>query len=460
MSVTTLNHWSAVCVALCLPVLGVVPMEISTQTSKGCYGTFGLPCTKHDISCNSTQKIAIYDAYYTGNTECGAGLSSCTVNPDNVTEHGSNMNRFNNTELVSLYNKCSTETQCVYPAPRRSAALTFSIVKYQCFERDSIVNISTASGQNASDITVVYKQSGSTHLAKMKDYKYTCMIQSLMPVNITALDIRLGPVDESQNCSRLTIVARTYDCVEIQHYRQLQIKHACDGVQLQKKQACVFITLDVQQGTHTIVWLRIKSISTFFISCNMKGLTRRPHPNSNPDTTSVISGAVVGILLCVAAVVIFIWFWRNRNDKKPIRRTPRKTTPDGQANTSYPPADSAQQGNYDEIDDLRQHLASNYDYVTANDVINSNAYFILESGEHPFRSNEGSNKEDDYNHMRDGLSRSPPAGNYDTTASAEKSLQVAGDIQDENAYDHLKQATPTEKVSNDYDVTEKHVKLN
>lgn len=155
-------------------------------------------------------------------------------------------------------------------------------------------------------------------------------------------------------------------------------------------------------------------------------------------------------------VVSFVF----RNDKKPTPRTPRKTTSDGQANTAYRPADSAQQGIYDEIEDLRQHLASNYDYVTTNDVIKSNAYFILESGEHPFRSNEGSNKEDDYNHMRDGLSRIPPVGTYDTTASAEKSLQVAGDIQDENAYDHLKQATPTEKVSNDYDVTEKHVKLN
>ncbi|XP_071114780.1 uncharacterized protein [Haliotis cracherodii] len=110
-------------------------VNISTRhTSKACYGTPFLSCTMHAISCNSSQKIAIYDAYFTNNTECGAAISSCTVNPDSVTEHGHH--RFNNTELVSLYNHCSTETRCVYRATRHSAAFTFSVVRYQCIERD------------------------------------------------------------------------------------------------------------------------------------------------------------------------------------------------------------------------------------------------------------------------------------------------------------------------------------
>ncbi|XP_046564688.1 uncharacterized protein LOC124273456 [Haliotis rubra] len=105
----------------------------TTYNSKACYGSGGLFCVRHDVSCNSTQKIAIYDAYYTNNTECGAGISNCgTVNPANVTEHG--YHNFSNTELVPLYSNCSRKTKCSYPAPRRSAALAFSVVKYQCIE--------------------------------------------------------------------------------------------------------------------------------------------------------------------------------------------------------------------------------------------------------------------------------------------------------------------------------------
>ncbi|XP_071114467.1 uncharacterized protein [Haliotis cracherodii] len=112
----------------------------ATKTSKACYGSDGIPCTRHDISCNSTQKIAIYAAYYTNNNECGTGLANCaTVNPDNVTERG--YHRFNNTELISLYNNCSTERQCVYHAPRRSEVLAFSVVEYQCIKTSDPFNV-------------------------------------------------------------------------------------------------------------------------------------------------------------------------------------------------------------------------------------------------------------------------------------------------------------------------------
>ncbi|XP_071115466.1 uncharacterized protein [Haliotis cracherodii] len=105
------------------------------QTSRACYGSSGFLCAQHNISCSCSQRIAISDAYYTNNIECGiTGLSSCaTVNPDSITEHG--YLKFSDTELLPLYNICSTKTQCVYPAPRRSEVHSFSVVKYQCMAR-------------------------------------------------------------------------------------------------------------------------------------------------------------------------------------------------------------------------------------------------------------------------------------------------------------------------------------
>ncbi|XP_071114779.1 uncharacterized protein [Haliotis cracherodii] len=134
----------------------------TTKTSKACFGSPGLSCTQHDISCNSNQQIAIYDAYYTDNTECDAALSSCTVNPDNVTEHGHH--RFNNAELVSLYNDCSTETRCVFPAPRRGAV--FSVVKYQCIKTSNPFSLTcrpvTGAGTTISHIS---QTDGNNHIS-------------------------------------------------------------------------------------------------------------------------------------------------------------------------------------------------------------------------------------------------------------------------------------------------------
>ncbi|XP_071114778.1 uncharacterized protein [Haliotis cracherodii] len=129
----------------------MVSSETSTRTSKACYGSPGPLCVRHDIICNINQKIAICDAYYTNNTECRQGLVTCKVNPDSVTEHGHH--RFNDTELASLNNNCSKETRCSYLAPRRSAALTFSVVKYQCIEKSSAITttnniVSTVTREN------------------------------------------------------------------------------------------------------------------------------------------------------------------------------------------------------------------------------------------------------------------------------------------------------------------------
>ncbi|XP_046564686.1 uncharacterized protein LOC124273454 isoform X7 [Haliotis rubra] len=102
-------------------------------TSKVCYGS-GRHCIQHGINCSDTQKIAIVDAYYTNNTECGqTGLANChTVNPDSVTERG--YHRFSINEVFSLYKNCSRKPQCRYRAPRRVDAYTFSVVKYRCIE--------------------------------------------------------------------------------------------------------------------------------------------------------------------------------------------------------------------------------------------------------------------------------------------------------------------------------------
>ncbi|XP_067676701.1 uncharacterized protein [Haliotis asinina] len=121
--------------------------------SKACYGSGNLSCVRHDIICNSSQKIAIYDAYFTNNTECGAGVSNCLLNPDNVTEHGNR--RFNNTELISLYRNCSIESRCVFQGPRRGDTLTFSVVKYLCIEGPTKSNTGAIAGGVVATVLVV-----------------------------------------------------------------------------------------------------------------------------------------------------------------------------------------------------------------------------------------------------------------------------------------------------------------
>ncbi|XP_048251743.1 uncharacterized protein LOC124130234 [Haliotis rufescens] len=130
----TMYNWRHTISLFC--ILQTYHAGATIQTSRACYGSIGSgSCTLHDISCSCSLRITISDAYYTNNTECGiTGLSRCaTINPDSITEHG--YFKFNDTELLPLYNICSTKTQCVYPAPRRSAFLSFSVVKYQCMAR-------------------------------------------------------------------------------------------------------------------------------------------------------------------------------------------------------------------------------------------------------------------------------------------------------------------------------------
>ncbi|XP_046561550.1 uncharacterized protein LOC124270576 isoform X2 [Haliotis rubra] len=489
MSATTFISWRVIYLAGCV-LQGAVLME--NRTSRACYGPVGLPCTKHSIRCNPSQKIAIVGAYFTFNRECGAGIADCQhVNPDNVTVSRCS-NSFNNTYLISLYNNCSTENQCEYQAPRMNAADTFSIVKYRCIEGDSITPIDEASQRNASETTIIYK-----HTDDIPSSKHTCTIQSQMPVNITALDIRLGDGNEPQNCSRLTITTTPYTCSdEIWPYKQLQTIQSPGQSH---------ITLEVTEGSRPVVWLGITSTSNFVINCGTTDLTRRTvtvtapmgsstkespdTTDSSPNRTSVVAGAVVGTLLFVAVVLVILWCWRNRKvDTKPIPKIPRRTTLDGQRNSA---ANSPQNISYDEIDDLRQHLASNYDYVTSNHVTDSSACFILQTKEHPVMSNNGSKPGDEYNHLGQGVSPmsgtydttasaaksmmsnngsnpedeynhlgqgvSPLSGTYDTTASAAKAMEQARDSQTDACYDHLKQKTVTENINNTYDITEKHV---
>ncbi|XP_048240344.1 uncharacterized protein LOC125373362 isoform X2 [Haliotis rufescens] len=133
-----MNYWSTItCV---FHMLQVAHAGI-THTSKACYGSGRLPCVRHDISCNNTQKIDIQDAYYTNNTECTInGLSECNVNPDNVTESGKH-SFFSTAEMSSLVKACSTS--CVYIAPRRNENLAFSVVRYECNEASPHISTST-----------------------------------------------------------------------------------------------------------------------------------------------------------------------------------------------------------------------------------------------------------------------------------------------------------------------------
>ncbi|XP_071115065.1 uncharacterized protein [Haliotis cracherodii] len=153
----------------CFIVFGCILQPVytgATKTSEACYGTPGLPCTQHNISCNNTQKIAISDAYYTKNNKCNiTGISSCTVNQDSCTENG--YHRFNNTELVSLYNNCSTETRCVYRAPRRIAALAFSVVKYQCIKTSDPFNVTCepVTGEGTNTGTTISSTDYNNHVS-------------------------------------------------------------------------------------------------------------------------------------------------------------------------------------------------------------------------------------------------------------------------------------------------------
>ncbi|XP_046556511.1 uncharacterized protein LOC124265728 [Haliotis rubra] len=259
MSATTFISWRLIYLAGCV-LQGAVLMEI--QTSRACYGTVGLPCTKHSIRCNPTQKIAIVDAYFTFNRECGAGITNCqAVNPDNVTV-SRRSHSIGNTDLISLYNNCSTENQCGHQAPRHTATVTFSIVRYQCIDEDVIIPMTEASQRNASETTIIYK-----HTDEMPKSKHICTIQSQMPVNITALDVRLGDGNEPERCSILTITTTPYTCSDvIWTYKQLQTIQSPGQS---------FITLRVPEGSRSVVWLGIASTRSVFINCYAKVSTRR-----------------------------------------------------------------------------------------------------------------------------------------------------------------------------------------
>ncbi|XP_067676685.1 uncharacterized protein [Haliotis asinina] len=464
MSATTFISWRVIYLAGCL-LQGAVLMDI--RMSKACYGAAGLNCTKHSISCMRSQKIAIVDAYFTFNRQCSAGISHCQeVNPDNVTVSRRKEN-FNTTELISLYDNCSTESQCGYQAPRGSVGAIFSVVKYRCIDGNSIIPIAEASGWSASETSIMRK-----HTVSRNNRTYTCEIQSQMPINITALDMRLGDGNDPTRCSLLTISGKPYTCVDvIEPYKQLKTIQSPGQL---------FITLQVKEDPRSVVWLGITSTSSVFIKCTATlisprvTVTERSSTESpgttvtvterssteSPGTTDltrtgVIAAAVVGALLFAAMVFAFFWCWRNRKiDEKPIPQIPRRTTLDGNRKTTHTAANSPQQCSYDEIDDLRQHLASNYDYATSNHVPDSNTYFLLETKEYAVMSNNDSNPTDEYNHT--GQLLSPLSGTYDTTESAAKSMMGNNGSNPTDEYDHTGQGLSP--LSGTYDTTESAAK--
>ncbi|XP_048240263.1 uncharacterized protein LOC124139992 [Haliotis rufescens] len=321
----------------------------ATKTSKACWGSRGLSCIHHDIRCNSNQQIAIYDAYYTGNTECGAALTSCTVNLDNVTERGHH--RFNNTELVSLYNHCSTETQCVYRATRRSAGLTFSVVRYLCTEKGDLLNISGGVAEGLSQVSLTHGDQRIPNSTPQTD-NYTCSFKSNVAatsISVYALDARSGRGTPGQCFSKLSVlpgdVITTNNCSSVfQPFERLNVR---------AELPTFLYFIDIPRSSLTLIWLLINASDPFDVKCEQAasagGFTTESTNSTSPISTSrqfpgefntapdkdrypisissqfpagvfvggVAVGVVIVILVCLAVYVLVV---RRRYDLTPKKQ--------------------------------------------------------------------------------------------------------------------------------------------
>ncbi|XP_071114026.1 uncharacterized protein [Haliotis cracherodii] len=304
-----------------------------TRTSKACYGSLGLPCTWHVLICSSNQKIAIYDAYHTDNTECGTGLSSCvTGNPDSVTERG--YHRSNNAELISLYNDCSTETRCVYPALRRGAALTFSVVKYQCIEsvarRDmSEIDSLYLSGGVAVGLSQVSLTHGDQRIpcSTPQTNNYLCTFKSNVTatsISMYALDAMLGRGTPEECLSWLSVlpgnVITTNNCsTQFIPFERLNVT------------AELPISLhfsDIPSLSSALVWLLINASDPFNVKCETETVTstvglstestkhRSPVSTSSQFATGVFFGGMaVGVVIVILVdLAVYVLVVRRRYD--------------------------------------------------------------------------------------------------------------------------------------------------
>ncbi|XP_048240422.1 uncharacterized protein LOC124139990 [Haliotis rufescens] len=304
----------------------------TTHTSKTCYGQYGLQCTRHVLSCSSNQKIAIYDAYYTDNTECRTGISSCSVNPDSVTERG--YHRFNNAELVSLYDNCSTETQCVYPAPRRGAALAFSVVKYQCIkgvarrdmsETDSL-NISGGVAVGLSQVSLTH---GDKRIPSSTPQTNTCLCTfksnvTATSISVYTLDARSGRGTSERCLSKLSVLPG--DVITTNNCSTLFIPFERLNVTAELPVSLYFS--DIMRPPSALVWLLINASDPFNVKCETETVTstvgfntgstggRSPVSTSSQFPAGVfVGGVAVGVVIVILiGLAVYVFVVRRRYD--------------------------------------------------------------------------------------------------------------------------------------------------
>ncbi|XP_071114495.1 uncharacterized protein [Haliotis cracherodii] len=473
----------------------------TTHTSKACYGS-GTQCVRHGINCSSNQKIAIYDAYFTNNTDCGTGrLTGCdTVNPDNVTEHGHH--RFNNTELVSLYNNCSTEIRCVYRAPWRGTALTFSVVKYQCIEKTDSLNISGGVAVGLSQVSLTHGDQRIPSSTPQTN-TYVCTFKSNVTatsISVYALDARSGRGTSRQCLSHLSVLPvndiTTNDCsTPFIPFERLNVT------------AELPISLyfsDIIRPPSTLVWLLINASDPFNVKCEAGTVTGtgtstgtqvdhvsstedRSHVSivhclvllssaitttnnivstvtrendtgtadqSEDDTGAIIGGVVATVLLVLVVTLVSVGLIRKRLANSEVKEKTASFPQDVQPDMTYSLAGKIPQNKYNEIQDLKTQN-SNYDYATAGGIAiptNADTYFIIEPAgkQNTEQFSTSSTTECDYDHIGD--KQSQQTSDYDTTASVAQSTNTGGTIGEDNyGYNLFHKKTNPQIHQNDYD---------
>ncbi|XP_046556499.1 uncharacterized protein LOC124265724 isoform X4 [Haliotis rubra] len=463
----------------------------TTYTSKACYGAGRLFCTRHYISCNPTQKIDIFDAYYTNNSDCGlTGIPNCdTVNPANVTEHG--YHRFSNTELVPLYSNCSRKTKCRSPAPRRSAALAFSVVKYRCIEGADSLNISGGSEEGVSQVSLFHEV---LPISEQQTNMYVCNFKSeLNPesISVYVLDARLGLGPSVQCFSQLSVLHGNYintsNCSTVfQPFERLNVTQeislyisskgiprllsgfiwllvnasgplnvTCEAVERTTTGTSTVTTVSQASSTEhsilsgssktTMLTMTHNVISTVTVdnSTHVAGQTE--------NNTGAIAGGVVATVLAVLVVtLISVWIIRHRRKKSKGKEKTESLSKDAKPDMTYSLAGKIPQNNYHEIQELRT-LNSDYDYATADGMVlppTTNTYFTIEpTGEQTARDNStASAAEGEYDHI--GNKPSQQTSDYDTTASV---AQPGNTGEDDYGYNLFQKKVNPQTHQNDYD---------
>ncbi|XP_046556497.1 uncharacterized protein LOC124265724 isoform X2 [Haliotis rubra] len=456
-------------------------IEDATKTSKACFGSPGLSCTQHNIRCRRNRTIAIYDAYYTDNIECGqAGITECgTVNPDNVTERG--YYRFSNIELVSIFNQCSTATLCGYPAPRRSAALNFSVVKYQCIDNGDSLNISGGSAEGVSQVSLFHKV---LPVSEQQTNMYVCNFKSELnteSISVYVLDARLRLGTAGQCFSQLSVLHGNYiatsSCSTVfQPFERLNVTQAI---------SLYISSKGIPRLLSGFIWLRVNASEPFNVTCET---VERTTPASGPlnvtceavertttgtstvttvsqasstehsilsgqteNNTGAIAGGVVATVLAVLVVtLISVWIIRHRRKKSKGKEKTESLSKDAKPDMTYSLAGKIPQNNYHEIQELRT-LNSDYDYATADGMVlppTTNTYFTIEpTGEQTARDNStASAAEGEYDHI--GNKPSQQTSDYDTTASV---AQPGNTGEDDYGYNLFQKKVNPQTHQNDYD---------